>query len=139
MTPLREPEVDVVVVGAGLAGLAAARHLTAHGRTCVVLEASDGVGGRMRSDVVDGVTVDRGFQLLNPAYPEATRVLELDALALRPFTAGVLLAGADGRRPVVADPRRTPSALASTVRLRRISGRGVADFSRIRSRLMRRG
>ncbi len=116
MTPLREPEVDVVVVGAGLAGLAAARHLTAHGRTCVVLEASDGVGGRMRSDVVDGVTVDRGFQLLNPAYPEAARVLDLDALALRPFTAGVLLAGADGRRPVVADPRRTPSALASTVR-----------------------
>lgn len=116
MTPLREPEVDVVVVGAGLAGLAAARHLAAHGRTCVVLEASDGVGGRMRSDVVDGVTVDRGFQLLNPAYPEAARVLDLDALALRPFTAGVLLAGADGRRPVVADPRRTPSALASTVR-----------------------
>ena len=70
----------------------------------------------MRSDVVDGVTVDRGFQLLNPAYPEAARVLDLDALALRPFTAGVLLAGADGRRPVVADPRRTPSALASTVR-----------------------
>lgn len=116
MTPLREPEVDVVVVGAGLAGLAAARHLAAHGRTCVVLETSDGVGGRMRSDVVDGVTVDRGFQLLNPAYPEAARVLDLDALALRPFTAGVLLAGADGRRPVVADPRRTPSALASTVR-----------------------
>lgn len=116
MTPLREPEVDVVVVGAGLAGLAAARHLAAHGRTCVVLEASDGVGGRMRSDVVDGVTVDRGFQLLNPAYPEAERVLDLDALALRPFTAGVLLAGADGQRPVVADPRRTPSALASTVR-----------------------
>lgn len=116
MTPLREPEVDVVVVGAGLAGLAAARHLAAHGRTCVVLEASDGVGGRMRSDVDDGVTVDRGFQLLNPAYPEAARVLDLDALALRPFTAGVLLAGADGRRPVVADPRRTPSALASTVR-----------------------
>ncbi|MFC6238856.1 FAD-dependent oxidoreductase [Longivirga aurantiaca] len=116
MTPLREPEIDVVVVGAGLAGLAAARHLAAHGRTCVVLEASDGVGGRMRSDVVDGVTVDRGFQLLNPAYPEAERVLDLDALALRPFTAGVLLAGADGQRPVVADPRRTPSALASTVR-----------------------
>jgi predicted NAD/FAD-dependent oxidoreductase len=111
----REAEVDVVVVGAGLAGLAAARQLQAHGRSVVVLEASDGVGGRMRSDVVDGVTVDRGFQLLNPAYPEAARVLDLDALALQPFTAGVLLAGADGRRPVVADPRRSPSALRSTV------------------------
>jgi phytoene dehydrogenase-like protein len=116
VTAQREAEVDVVVVGAGLAGLAAARHLVAHGRTTVVLEASDGVGGRMRSDVIDGVTVDRGFQLLNPAYPEAARVLDLDALALRPFTAGVLLAGADGCRPIVADPRRTPSALGSTVR-----------------------
>jgi phytoene dehydrogenase-like protein len=115
VTAQREAEVDVVVVGAGLAGLAAARHLGAHGRSAVVLEASDGVGGRMRSDVVDGVTVDRGFQLLNPAYPEAARVLDLDALALRPFAAGVMLAGADGRRPVVADPRRTPSALRSTV------------------------
>ena len=110
----REPDADVVVVGAGLAGLAAARRLRAAGRSAVVLEASDGVGGRMRSHVVDGVVVDRGFQLLNPAYPEARRVLDLDALDLRGFTAGVLLAGADGSRTTVADPLRAPSALWST-------------------------
>jgi phytoene dehydrogenase-like protein len=109
----REPDVDVVVVGAGLAGLAAARRLTGRGRTVVVLEAADGVGGRMRSEHVDGVTVDRGFQLLNPAYPEAARVLDLPALHLRPFDAGVLLAGRDGRH-VVADPRRRPGALLSS-------------------------
>lgn len=109
-----EPDVDVVVVGAGLAGLAAARHLVAHGRTVVVLEASDGVGGRVRSDVVDGVTVDRGFQLLNPAYPEAARVLDLDALHLRAFTPGVLLASGDGRRTLVADPLRAPRTLVGT-------------------------
>jgi glycine/D-amino acid oxidase-like deaminating enzyme len=108
-----EPDQDVVVVGAGLAGLAAARRLVARGRTVVVLEASDGVGGRMRSEVVDGVTVDRGFQLLNPAYPEAVRVLDLPALHLRSFDAGVLLAGRDGRH-VVADPRRRPGALVSS-------------------------
>jgi len=110
-----EPDVDVVVVGAGLAGLAAGRQLRAGGRTAVVLEASDGVGGRMRSEIVDGVTVDRGFQLLNPAYPEAARVLDLAALHLRPFDAGVLLAGSDGSH-VVADPRRRPGALVSSVR-----------------------
>ena len=109
-----EPDVDVVVVGAGLAGLAAARRLTSSGRSVVLLESSDGVGGRMRSERVDGVTVDRGFQLLNPAYPEAARVLDLAALHLRAFDAGVLLAGADGRH-VVADPRRRPGALLSSV------------------------
>jgi len=109
-----EPDVDVVVIGAGLAGLAAARHLGAHGRSVVVLEASDRVGGRVRSDVVDGATVDRGFQLLNPAYPEARRVLDLDALDLRGFTPGVLLASADGRRTLVADPLRAPRTAIGT-------------------------
>ena len=106
-------DCDVVVVGAGLAGLAAARHLTAAGLSVQVLEGSDGVGGRVRSDRVDGVTVDRGFQLLNPAYPEARAVLDLDALALRSFEPGVLLATAD-RRTLVVDPRRRPSALLAT-------------------------
>ena len=54
----------VVVVGAGLAGLAAARYLTRHGVEVTVLEASDGVGGRVRTDLVDGVRFDRGFQQL---------------------------------------------------------------------------
>jgi len=143
-SPTAEPDVDVVVVGAGLAGLAAARRLHDRGRRVVVLEASDGVGGRVRSDVVDGVTVDRGFQLLNPSYPEALRVLDLPALHLRPFTAGVLLAG-HGRRRLVADPRRVPSGLTATItgtpgsrveqarfaayvaRLARGSGRAIAE------------
>jgi glycine/D-amino acid oxidase-like deaminating enzyme len=108
-------DADVLVVGAGLAGLAAARHLTGVGRRVIVLEAADAVGGRVRSERIDGVTVDRGFQLLNPAYPEAQRVLDLPALRLRPFTAGVLLATPSGRH-LVADPRREPSALWSSIR-----------------------
>jgi hypothetical protein len=64
-------EADVVVVGAGLAGLAAAVRLQAAGLKPVVLEASDGVGGRVRTDKVDGFLLDRGFQIFLTGYPEA--------------------------------------------------------------------
>lgn len=88
--------VDVVIVGAGLAGLCAARQLSIHGLDVRVLEASDGVGGRVRTDERDGLLFDRGFQLLNPSYPEVMRILDLKALDLRAFLPGVLVAGADG-------------------------------------------
>jgi phytoene dehydrogenase-like protein len=102
----------VVVVGAGLSGLAAARHLTRHGVEVTVLEVSDAVGGRVRTDLVDGYRLDRGFQLYNPAYPEGARVLDHGALDLRPFIAGArIVLSRGGRRRVarVADPRREPS------------------------------
>ena len=99
-----DERVDVVIVGAGLAGLSAARQLSIHGLDVRVLEASDGVGGRVRTDVVDGLLLDRGFQLLNPSYPEVARVLDLAALDLHAFTAGVVVAMADGDLHL-ADPR----------------------------------
>ena len=102
----------VVVVGAGLSGLAAARHLARRGVDVTVLEGSDAVGGRVRTDVVDGFRLDRGFQLYNPAYPEGARVLDHQALDLKPFIAGArIVADRGGRRAVdrVADPRRQPS------------------------------
>ena len=77
-----------------------------------MLEASDGVGGRVRTDLVDGYRFDRGFQLYNPAYPEGARVLDHEALDLRPFIAGArIVFSRSGRRQVerVADPRRQPS------------------------------
>lgn len=108
-------EADVAVVGAGLAGLAAALTLAAAGRDVVVLEASDGVGGRVRTDVVDGFRLDRGFQVLLTAYPAARRWFDLEALDLRPFAPGVVVHGA-GVRPVrLADPFRAPVAAAASV------------------------
>ncbi|WP_432476699.1 FAD-dependent oxidoreductase [Nocardioides sp. GXQ0305] len=101
---------DVVVVGAGLAGLAAAVRLQDAGLDAVVVEVADAVGGRVRTDVVDGFRLDRGFQLLNPAYPEAERLLDLDALDLRAFDAG-LAVRRDGRTHVLGDPLRMPSTL----------------------------
>ena len=108
-------DAPVIVVGAGLAGLGCAQRLSRAGVEVVVLEASDGVGGRVRTDLVDGFRCDRGFQLLNPAYPVLPHVLDVPALDLRPFRAGVVVA--HGRsRSVLADPRREPSLMLASLR-----------------------
>jgi len=101
---------DVVIVGAGLAGLAAATHLARHGVAACVLDSGNDVGGRVRTDIVEGFRLDRGFQLYNPAYPEGQRVLDHDALALKPFIAGAQVR-LRKRRARIADPRRQPSWL----------------------------
>jgi phytoene dehydrogenase-like protein len=111
MSPTSQPEV--VIIGAGLAGLAAARTLQAAGRRVLLIEASDGVGGRVRSDLVDGFVLDRGFQVLLTAYPEAQRQLDLPALRLRAFDPGALVwKGTKGA--VVGDPFRKPTTVVST-------------------------
>lgn len=106
--------VDVAIVGAGLAGLCCARELDALGVAAHVFEASDGVGGRVRTDVVDGFRLDRGFQVLLTAYPEARRVLDYDALDLRSFDPGALVwTGRALER--IGDPLRRPSTLIPTL------------------------
>ncbi|HSE09076.1 MAG TPA: NAD(P)/FAD-dependent oxidoreductase [Nocardioidaceae bacterium] len=106
---------DVVVVGAGLAGLTCARELERRGFDVVVLEKSDAVGGRVRTDVIDGYRCDRGFQLINPAYPALKQLVDIDALDLRAFDPGAALAGPDGFA-IVADPRRSPGYLPQVMR-----------------------
>jgi phytoene dehydrogenase-like protein len=105
---------EVVVVGAGLAGLCAALHLTAAGVGVTVLEAGPTVGGRVATDVVDGFLLDRGFQVHNTAYPEAARVLDHGALDLKAFTPGALVRRGD-RLHRLADPRRRPLATLGTL------------------------
>lgn len=82
---------DVIVIGAGAAGLACAADLVAAGLRVSLLEASDAVGGRIRTDRVSGFVTDRGFQVFNTAYPQVKRRLALRPLRLRPFTPGVLV------------------------------------------------
>jgi predicted NAD/FAD-dependent oxidoreductase len=106
---------EVVVVGAGLAGLRAALELSSAGLEVAVLEAGDAAGGRVRTDRVDGMLLDRGFQLLNPAYPQAPVVFDLAALDLHSFGAGVVVAHGR-RRDVLADPRRMPRYALDGVR-----------------------
>jgi phytoene dehydrogenase-like protein len=105
--------VDVLVVGAGLAGLACARALQGSGLSVTVLERDERVGGRVQTDVVDGMLLDRGFQVFNTGYPEAQRVLDLPALDLQPFDAGALVRSGS-RLHRVGDPRRLPGWALST-------------------------
>ncbi|HEX2361843.1 MAG TPA: FAD-dependent oxidoreductase, partial [Jiangellaceae bacterium] len=107
-------QCDVVVVGAGLAGLTAADRLTRAGLEVVVVDSSDGVGGRVRTDRVDGFLLDRGFQVLNTGYPAARRILDLDALDLQKFSRAVLLY-VEGRRVRIGDPRRELLALPRAI------------------------
>ena len=100
---------DYLVVGAGLAGLNAALTLQATGAHVTVLESSAEVGGRVKTDNVDGLLLDHGFQLLNPAYPELQKLDVLHELDLRSFTAGIDLITASGLVRL-ADPRKAPLA-----------------------------
>jgi protoporphyrinogen oxidase len=109
----RRHERPVVVVGAGLAGLACATTLQRAGVPVRVVEASDGVGGRVRTDRVDGFTLDRGFQVLLTAYPELHRQFDVEALDLREFSPGALV-WRNGRGSAVVDPFRDPRHAVAT-------------------------
>ncbi len=124
---------DVLVVGAGLAGLACALDLIRSGESVRVLEASDGVGGRMRTDRHDGFLLDRGFQVFNTSYPQVKKRLELRELRLRPFTPGMLLHRDSGRLRI-ADPTRQPRSAAGLLPGRLGSVRDVLALAALTSK-----
>jgi len=106
---------DTLIIGAGIAGLTAARVLKKAGRMVRIIEASDGPGGRVRTDIVDGFLLDRGFQVFLTAYPEARRFLDYKALDLRSFSPGSIIlnnAGIDE----IGDPLREASSLIRTLK-----------------------
>ncbi|WP_254767730.1 NAD(P)/FAD-dependent oxidoreductase [Salinilacihabitans rarus] len=104
----------VIVAGAGLAGLVAARHLAAGGADVTCYERRETVGGRVRTAERDGFRFDRGFQVLFTAYPAVRRELDLDALDLRRFAPGAVLAR-PGHRSTLGDPLRDPRSLPETL------------------------
>lgn len=107
-------ETDVVIVGGGLAGLATARRLHRAGVPWRLLEAADRLGGRVATDEVDGYLLDRGFQVLNTAYPRLGTLLDLGMLDLGWFTPGVLVRRGD-RLDRLVNPLRDPAGTPGTL------------------------
>lgn len=129
---------DVIVVGGGISGLTCALELQRGGFEVLVLEAADAVGGRIRTDSVDGFLLDRGFQVLLTSYPHARAYLDYDLLKLKTFAAGAWLGKADGKGGgcLVADPLRQPLHLPAT--LRAPVGRMVDKFLILKMRRLLR-
>ncbi len=88
-------QFDCIVIGAGLAGLTTARKLQSYGKSVLVLEASDRVGGRVKSDYQDGFIFDHGFQVINPRYPEVAKSKVLKSLDFKYISGSIRLADID--------------------------------------------
>lgn len=120
---------EVVVVGAGLAGIRCATVLAQAGRDVVLLDAADAAGGRQRTDEVDGFLLDRGFQLLNPAYPAVGRWVDVRALGMQAFPIGVQVRRERGLA-TVAHPFLHPGLLSATLRSGLLSAPELAALAR---------
>ncbi len=124
-----------IIIGAGLSGLTAANYLQKRDRDFLLLEASDQVGGRVRTTSKDGFLLDHGFQVLATAYPEARALLDYGKLDLRAFLPGAMLLQADGSVDRIGDPLRNFSSLLPTV-FAKVGGLGnKLGILRLRNRL----
>lgn len=101
------PSSPVVIIGAGISGLACALRLQQKGVPCQILEASNCAGGRIRTNVVDGFRMDLGFQVLLSAYPQTQRTIDYGELRLKSFNPGALVRYR-GRFHELGDPLRLP-------------------------------
>lgn len=104
-------EQDVLVIGAGLAGINCARILQKNGLKVQVLEASARIGGRVATDVIDQFKLDHGFQVINPAYSELVESGVLADLNLTSLPKGIEVK-LDKKVVRVGDPRESLSYLS---------------------------
>ena len=111
---MEKSDYKIYIIGAGISGLVAARVLEEHGYAPVIYEASDSVGGRVKTDVIDGYQLDHGFQVLLDAYPMAKKYLDYDGLSLQKFLPGAVIFN-QGRSHTIGDPLRSLSFLIPTL------------------------
>jgi phytoene dehydrogenase-like protein len=107
-------DYKIHIIGGGISGLIAATVLEQNGFSPVIIEATDRVGGRVKTDVVSGYQLDHGFQVLLTAYPAAQKYLDFKSLELQEFLPGASIFK-NGKQSIIGDPLRDPSLLFSTL------------------------
>jgi protoporphyrinogen oxidase len=111
---MNKHEYKIHIIGAGVSGLIAARVLEDNGFSPIILETTDRVGGRVKTDIVDGYQLDHGFQVLLTAYPAAQKYLDFKSLDLQKFLPGASVFK-NGKQLIIGDPLRELSLLFSTL------------------------
>jgi phytoene dehydrogenase-like protein len=114
---------EVLIIGAGMAGLACAASLQKAGLSFQILEGSDDVGGRVRTDFHEGYLLDRGFQVLLTSYPNTRQLLDLDLLKIHGMVPGAKI-WCDSRFHTIADPLRN-----SKHRLESVTSGSIGTFA----------
>lgn len=106
---------QIIIIGAGVAGLTAARVLNSKGLSFKIIEAKDSIGGKLQTDEQDGFLLDHGFQVILNSYPELNNFIDHKDLSLQAFHSGAQLLQNNGRKEIIGDPLRVPSYFLSTL------------------------
>ena len=126
-----------IIIGGGISGLTAAYYLQKAGKDFQILEATERVGGRIKTDIVGGYRMDRGFQVFLTAYPEAQKILDYAALQLCTFAPGAVLLRANHKRDYIGDPLRQLSSLLPTLTTSAASLGDKFSILKTKTKLMR--
>ncbi|TYC16278.1 FAD-dependent oxidoreductase [Bizionia gelidisalsuginis] len=119
---MNKEDYKIHIIGAGVSGLIAAKVLNDHGYSCVIIEATDRVGGRVKTDNVKGYRLDHGFQVLLTAYPAAQKHLDFETLDLQNILPGASIFK-NNKQKIIGDPLRDWSFLLPTL------FSGIGNFS----------
>ncbi|MHB0754718.1 FAD-dependent oxidoreductase [Polaribacter sp. M15] len=111
---MKKSDYNIYIIGAGVSGLVSAQVLENHGYHPTIIEASNTIGGRVQSDLVENYILDRGFQVLLTSYPAAKHYLSYTDLELQEFLPGATIFK-DGKSQTIGDPLRSFSLLFPTL------------------------